>query len=542
MILFKRPVISILVLYVLFIIFSDYTGKFSAINKSDLIGYTDNIKITLEGKIITEPAIKNNRQQFILETIKLNDNPLKEKTFVYAPLLNDLKYGDIIELTGKLQVPPPATFPGNFDYGKYLNRQKIYTLFYASEFELLNHNPPFIKNFALKAKNDISSRFTNFFKLPYAPILQAMLIGDKSSLDKETTDIFLNTGLIHILVVSGLNVGFCVIIFIFLFKLFNLPIKYVYLLTIPAIFFYTILTGANPPVVRASIMAFCILFSLLLKREPLIYNAISLSALIILIFNPQELFTASFQMSFLATLGIIYLYPKINNIFGKIKNKYFKWFWNVASVTLSAQIALIPILIFYFGKLSLISFIANILIVPIVGFIVVLSFIFYISTFISGYLAIVLSIILSGLLNIILGIMQILASISFSTIAIKIPTILEILFYYFALIIMIEFGRNKKILFGLFLFIAIMTATSTYHKDFTKTFETNKNITTHINNKGDNIIIFKQLKKDKYYFSNLQQYLLGQGIQTIDQFCTNSNEDIKENLPNIEIKEILYSN
>lgn len=541
MILFKRPVITVLVVYILFIIFLDFNGNFSATKQSDLINYTDNIKITLTGKIVNEPVIKNNRQQFILETIKLNDNPIKEKTFVYAPLLNNLKYGDIIELSGKLQIPPSATFPGNFDYGKYLNRQEIYTLFYSSEFELLNQNPSLIKNFALKAKNDISTKLTNFLKLPYSSILQAMLLGDKTSLEQETKNIFINTGLIHILVVSGLHIGFCVVIFIFLFKLLNLPVKYVYLLTIPAIFFYTILTGANPPAVRASIMASCILLSLVLNREPLIYNAIALSALIILIFNPQQLFTASFQMSFLATLGIIYLYPKINNIFGKIKNKYLKWFWNIVSVTLSAQIALIPVLIFYFGKLSVISFVANIVIVPVAGFIVGLSFIFYISTFINGYLAMGLSVLLSGVLNIILGIVYLLSNFSFSIITVKIPAVFEILFYYFALIIMIEFGRNKKILSGLFLFIAIMAVTATHHKDFTKTFETNKNITTHINSKGGNIIIFKQIKKDKYYFSNLQQYLLGQGIQTIDQFCTNSDEDIKENLPDIKIKEVLCS-
>jgi competence protein ComEC len=541
MILFKRPVITILILYVSVIILLNYFGNFSAINKSNLIEYTNNIKIALTGKIITEPVIKNNRQQFILETSQLNNNPIKEKTFVYAPLLNDLKYGDIVELSGKLQIPPSATFPGNFDYGKHLNRQNIYTLFYASDFELLNQKPSLIKSFALKMKNDISNKLTNFLKLPYSSILKAMLIGDKSSLEQETKNIFVNTGLIHILVVSGLHVGFCVVIFIFLFKLFNLPLKYVYLLTIPAIFFYTIMTGANPPAIRASVMASCILLSLVLNREPLIYNAIALSALIILIFNPQELFTASFQMSFLATLGIIYLYPKINNVFGQIKNKYLKWFWNVASVTLSAQIALIPILIFYFGKLSVISFIANILIVPVVGFIIGLSFIFYISTFLSGYLALFFSILLSGLLNVILGIIQILSNFHFSIITVKIPTLLEILFYYFTIIIILEFKHNKRILFGLFFLILIMFITSTKNNDFTKTFETSKNITTHIRDKGSNIIILKQIKKDKYYFSNLQQYLLGQGIKSVDQFCTNSNEDIKENLPEIKIKEVLYS-
>jgi competence protein ComEC len=541
MILFKRPVITILFLYALIIIFLDYSGHFSAANKSKLTGYADNIQLSLTGKIINEPVVKNNRQQFVLETTKLNDIPLKEKTFVYAPLANDLKYGDVIELSGKLQIPPEASFPGNFDYGKYLNRQNIYTLFFASDFEFLEKKPSLIKSFAIKSKNDISDRFKNFFKQPYAAVLEAMMIGEKSSIDNDTKNIFINTGLIHILVVSGLNVGFCVVIFIFLFKLFNLRLKYVYLLTIPAIFFYMILTGANPPVVRASVMALCILISLIIDREPLVYNAIALSALIILIFNPQELFTASFQMSFTATLGIIYLYPKINSSLGRIKNKYLRWGWNVISVTLAAQIGILPVLMFYFGKLSLISFLANILIVPVVGFIVAVSFIFYAATFISSWAAVLCAALLSFVVNIILSVIRLMADFNFSIIYVKTPSVAAVMFYYFALIIMLEFSRSRKILAGLCLLIAAVSIISFRNPDFTKTFETQKNITTHIKQKNTNIIIFKQQKKDKYYFSNLNQYLHAKGINKIDQFCTNSKEDIRTNMPDMEITEVLYA-
>lgn len=541
MILFKRPVITILFLYALIIIFLDYSGRFSAANKSKLIGYADNIQLSLTGKIINEPVVKNNRQQFVLETTKLNDIPLKEKTFVYAPLTNDLKYGDIIELSGKLQIPPEASFPGNFDYGKYLNRQNIYTLFFSSDFEFLEKKPSLIKSFALKSKNDISDRFKKFFKQPYAAVIEAMMIGEKSSIDNDTKNIFINTGLIHILVVSGMNVGFCVIIFIFLFKLFNLKLKYVYLLTIPAIFFYMILTGANPPVVRASVMALCILISLIIDREPLVYNAIALSALIILVFNPQELFTASFQMSFTATLGIIYLYPKINSSLGGIKNKYLRWLWNVISVTLAAQIGILPVLMFYFGKLSLISFLANILIVPAVGFIVAVSFIFYAATFISSWAAVLCAALLSFVVNIILSVIRFMADFNFSIIYVKIPSVAAVIFYYFALITMLEFSRSRKMLAGLCILIAAACVLSFRNPDFTKTFETKKNITTHIKQKNANIIIFKQLRKDKYYFSNLNQYLHGRGIGKIDQFCTNSKEDIRTNMPDMEITEVLYA-
>lgn len=541
MILFKRPVITILFLYALIIIFLDYSGRFSATNKSDLIGYADNIKISLTGRIINEPVIKNNRQQFVLETTKLNDISLKEKTFVYAPLTNDLKYGDVIELSGKLQIPPEASFPGNFDYGKYLNRQNIYTLFFSSDFEFLEKKPSLIKSFAIKSKNDISDRFKKFFKQPYAAVLEAMMIGEKSSIDNDTKNIFINTGLIHILVVSGLNVGFCVVIFIFLFKLFNLRLKYVYLLTIPAIFFYMILTGANPPVVRASVMALCILISLIIDREPLVYNAIALSALIILIFNPQELFTASFQMSFAATLGIIYLYPKINSSLGRIRNKYLRWLWNVVSVTLAAQIGILPVLMFYFGKLSLISFLANILIVPAVGFIVAVSFIFYAATFISSWAAVLCAALLSFVVNIILSAIRFMADFNFSMVYVKIPSVAAVIFYYFAVIVMLEFSRSRKMIAGLCILIAAASVLSFRNPDFAKTFETKKNITTHIKQKNANIIIFKQLKKDKYYFSNLNQYLHGRGINKIDQFCTNSKEDIRTNMPDMEITEVLYA-
>jgi len=540
MILFKRPVITILFLYVLFILFADYTGMFSAEKRSVFADYAG-AKNTITGKIISEPYSKNNRKQFTLLSYSINGFPAKEKIMVYADTLPDIKYGDLLELNGKIQIPPKPAFPGNFDYSKYLSRQNIYTLLYASDIKITGADPAFIKKIALAAKNDVSGKFKSFFKQPYSSVLEAMFIGEKSSIDDDTKNIFINTGLIHILVVSGMNVGFCVIIFLFLFKLFRLPMKYVYLLTIPVIFFYTIMTGANPPVVRASIMALCILISLIIDREPLVYNAMALSALIILIFNPQELFTASFQMSFTATLGIIYLYPKINSCLGKIKNKYLRWFWNVVSVTFAAQAGILPVLMFYFGKLSLISFLANILIVPAVGFIVALSFMFYAAAFISQWIALFFSILLSGVINIMLSLIRFMADFHFSMIYVKIPSVTAIIFYYFALITMLEFSRSKKILAGLCLLIAAAAILSFRNPDFTETFETQKNITTHIKQKNTNIIIFKQLKKDKYYFSNLNQYLHGRGIDKIDQFCTNSKEDIKTNMPDMEITEVLYS-
>ena len=537
-IIYNRPVISILVLYILVIVVLNYTGIFLPEKNSFLINNTNKQVTELTGKVITEPTQKGEKQQFILEVFNVNGQKIKkEKTFVYASTAYNIEYGDIIFVSGKLNIPEKPTFPYNFDYNLYLQRENIYTIFYQQTFELIDKKPNKIKFISLKIKDNIENETDQYFKDPVSSILKSMIVGDKASLDKDIKEDFVNTGLIHILVISGLHIGFCAAIFMFCFKLLGLKLNHIYLLTIPALFFYVLLTGSNPPAIRAAIMASCILFSLMINREPLIYNALALSALIILIFNPQSLFTASFQLSFLATFGLLYLYPKFSTCFGKIKNKFLNSVWDIICVTLSAQIALIPLLIFYFGKLSIVSFLLNLVIVPIIPIIIGLFFVFYISTFISYYVSLAGSFVLSYLLNFVLHVINYSAGLDFSVAYFAVPGILKILFYFFAIYVMLEL-KNKKALGILFLLICFALINPFEQKTFNKTFEGKKNITTHIKEKGNkNIIIFKQKQKDKFYFSNLEQYLLAQGIREIEEFRTSlPTEDIQNKFGKISVK------
>lgn len=494
----------------------------------------------LTGKVITEPVQKEDKQQFILEVFDINGQKIKkEKTFVYASNAYKIEYGDIIFVSGKLNIPEKPVFPYVFDYNLYLQRENIYTLFYQQNFEFIKKRPNKIKQISLKVRDNIENKIDKFFKGPLSSVLKSMITGNKSVLDKDIKEEFINTGLIHILVISGLHIGFCAAIFMFCFRLLGLKLNCVYVLTIPTLFFYVLLTGANPPAVRAAIMFSCLLITLIVKREPLIYNALAFAALIILIFNPQSLFTASFQLSFFATIGILYLYPKFVNCFGKIKNKYVKCIWDIACVTLSAQIALIPLLVFYFGKLSIVSFILNLIIVPIIPVIISFSILFYISTFISGYIALPISFVLTYLLKFVLYIINYSANLDFSVAFFAVPCIFMIIFYYFSIYIMLEF-KNIKILALLLVVIGFVSVNPFEQKTFTKTFESKKNITMHIREPNNNIIVFKELKKDKFYFSNLEQYLLAQGIYKIDALYMNEpNEDIQKKLKKIYVKNIL---
>ena len=539
-IIFNRPVITILILYIFLIIILNFCGYFLPQKNSFLLQLIKDEQVELTGKVITSPTHKDNKQQFILEVYDVNNTKIKkEKTLVYLSGIYNVKYGDIICGSGKLNIAQKPTFPYNFDYNLYLQRDNIYTIFYQQNFEFVKQKTNIIKYLSLKVRDNIENKTDQYFKEPYSSIIKSMITGNKTVLDKNIKEDFINTGLIHILVISGLHIGFCAVIFMFIYRLFGLKLNYVYVLTIISLFFYVLLTGANPPAVRAFIMASCILFTLMLNREPLIYNGLALSALIILIINPQTLFTASFQLSFLATLGIIYLYPKFSNCFN-IKNNYIKYIRDIVCVTLSAQIALIPILIFYFGKLSIISFILNLLIVPVIPFIICLSFIFYFFSLVSSYLATSVAFILSYLLRIILYIINYSSNLSFSVIYFAVPEILKILFYYFAVFVMFEFKNNKQMKIILFCLICIMCINPFEEKSFIKTFKNLQNITTHIKtSKNENIILFKQLKNDKFYFSNLEQYLLAQGINEITEFQTNSFVDnVQKNFGKITVRSI----
>lgn len=536
----NRPVILILILYVLLIIVLNRCGIFLPERNSSLLDNTKENITELTGKVVTEPIQKNEKQQFVLEIYNVNGQKIKkEKTLVWASQSYNVEYGDIVFVSGKMSVPEKPVFPYVFDYNLYLQREHIYTIFYQENFELIEKKPDRIKQFSFKIKKNIENKTDIFFKEPFSSILKSMITGNKSSLDKDIKEDFTNTGLIHILVISGLHIGFCAAIFMFCFKLFGLKLNCIYLLTIPAIFFYVLLTGANPPAVRAAIMVSCLLVALMLKREPLIYNALALSALIILIINPQSLFTASFQLSFLATIGIIYLYPKFSKCFGKIKNKYISFVWDIFSVTLSAQIALVPLLVFYFGKISIVSFILNLMVVPVIPFIIGLFFAFYIFSFINYFVAGIISFVLTYMLKFILFLINYSAGLDYSVAYFAVPAVLTIIFYYFSVYIMCEV-KNKKILGFLFILICFMLFNPFEHKKFTKTFEGKKNITTHIKEGDKNIIIFKKVREDKFYFKNLEQYLLAQGIYTIDEFYADFPKEQLENKFNkIVVKNVL---
>ena len=164
-------------------------------------------------------------------------------------------------------------------------------------------------------KKNIKRKIINNIEAHQAALLSAMIIGERASLSEDIKNSFFKSGAIHILAISGLHVGLIAYVLIMLFRAVRIPKKLSYLLVIPCLIIFAIISGAKPPVIRATIMVAVFLVGWSINREISIYNSLALAALIILIINPQQLFEIGFQLSFLSVISIVYFTKRLNKLF-----------------------------------------------------------------------------------------------------------------------------------------------------------------------------------------------------------------------------------
>jgi competence protein ComEC len=182
---------------------------------------------------------------------------------------------------------------------------------------------------------------------------------------------------VHILAISGFNVGIVIFIVLILLKFLRISRIPRVILTILFIIIYAIITGSQPSVIRASIMAIVILIGILLQRESDIYNSVSFAAIIILMLNPKALFDVGFQLSFLSVISIVWLEPKIEKPILKLFNSKSKALILVVrslSVSLAAWLGVAGLVLYYFSIFSPVTILANLFIVPFSSLIVALGF------------------------------------------------------------------------------------------------------------------------------------------------------------------------
>lgn len=348
-------------------------------NKSD--GQTLRIKtqsITIKGKLIKREWSLNVR----IPDLKLNIKP-----------------GDILSIKGKASKPQGQRNPGGFDYALFLNSKGIDGLFYGEELEIVGKDNGLIyqiQNF----RRTLEEQSKKYLSENTADLLNGILFGGKS-IQPETKLNFQNAGIAHVLSVSGLHVGYIFLCTTFLLKAFHIKKKHWILFLIPALIFYSALTGFSPSVIRASIMLGSLTLGKGLHLEKDSLNNLALAGIIILLIWPTQLFQAGFQLSFSGVLGIVLFYEPLlfqyKKYFCKNKEKKDPTSPMISGLilTMCTTLGTVPVMLYHFKSFTLMSFLSNLIMIPIIGFFLIFGIIFLVLSTFSGPLGIALGTLLN---------------------------------------------------------------------------------------------------------------------------------------------------
>jgi len=356
--------------------------------------FNDKGKIILAGVIAEEPDVRSDNVKYAVAVAEIKLLSLSHKIRGSGKILVVSKkyplyqYGDKIEINGKLITPKSGE---DFDYQKYLAKDNIYSIVYYPEIKLLEAGQGnWLMGKLLLAKNKFKDSISQILTEPQAAFLAGLLLGEKRALPADLTTAFSRTGTTHIIALSGFNITIIAVALMGLFNFFMVRRQISFWLSVGVIVLFVLMTGAAASVVRAAVMGILVLLAQQVGRLYQIRNALVLAGAIMVYSNPKVLvWDLGFQLSFAATLGLIYILPILEQWFmpdqkekelmaGRVKDgkfvKLLKSIKLILATTLAAQIAVLPLLVVNFGQLSLIAPLANILVLPVIPLTMLVGF------------------------------------------------------------------------------------------------------------------------------------------------------------------------
>ncbi len=423
--LFKKHIIILIGVFI--IGFSLGCLRFSSsinTNQADIfdVFVSENQDIAVRGSITSDPINTPSYTQFYLDVegiITREGNLLSAPTRVLITTDNYTQYGygQIVEVYGTIQKPDSFITDTNrvFNYESYLSKDGVYYVIRFAETNIINNGPQSIQRILFSFKKKFLYQIYRYIPEPESGLLAGILFGEKSALSNELEEKFRIVGLMHIVVLSGYNVS--LVIQIFTKALRFLPRGIRSFLAVISIAGFALLVGAGPTVIRASIMAVFIVLADVLGARYHITRALFVAGVCMVIWNPMILyFDISFQLSFLATYGLIVVSPIVERWLQRLPQ--FLAIRESAVATVSAQIMVAPLIIYSIGEFSLISPVVNVLVLFAVPIAMLIGFITAVSGMIVPSLANVLAVISTYLLKYQLWVVEIFADIPFAHITI----------------------------------------------------------------------------------------------------------------------------
>ena len=408
-------------------------------------------------KIITDSIIyadkKITGKYALICRVKSNDgNEFKN-------LFNKLNPGNIVSVKGVYNKGKGSRNPGEFDYRSYLLKQGV-TGFLSvktpGDVKILQATVSYFPALVFSIRKNIAEKIDELQKPQAVGLIKGLLLGDKSEIDNETKMEFINSGVAHVLAVSGQQVGFIAVIFIILFGRVNIYFRI--MLTITTLIFFLLITGFQAAVLRATIMALVVFAASLSNREINAWNTIAIAALVILLMDVNQLFDPGFQLSFIAVMATIGLYPYFSNWMKELnlKSKFVKVILAMFFMSLTAQIGVLPVTNYYFGKISIIALISNLFVIPGISLILANGLVTLFVSIISIKAANIFAAAGDGLIAILYKLIKISATQDFSFIRVPNFTLQDsIIFYCFLFFLIFTLRYMKRIWTKLLLILLV---------------------------------------------------------------------------------------
>lgn len=399
--------------------------------------------------IIDEPDEKETYTRYKVE---LDDGT---KVLLTTRTTPKFEYGDRIKIDGKIK--PVENFTNSegeiFDWKSYLAKDEIYLESAFPKLELLEHDQGnFLQARLFELKHAFLSKLARMIPEPESSLAGGLDLGAKESLGKNLLDKFRIAGLIHIVVLSGYNITIVAIAVMWLLRR-KFSERASIIAGIVTILLFAIMTGGGATVFRASVMSVLALIAQGAGREKAVSRALIIAAFLMILVNPKVLvFDLGFQLSFLATLGLIYLEPIFRPHFTRLPEKILGFkFREIASATLAAQSAVFPLILYTFGNFSVYAFPVNMLVLPIVP--ITMLFIF-----LAGILALFASflpplIILAfpfawlsyALLTYMINLVKLVSKLPFANLQFtNVPIILILIIYASLIYLVVKLYKNKE--------------------------------------------------------------------------------------------------
>ncbi len=370
-------------------------------------------KVELTGRVIVEPDIRTGTAHLTLE---VGEDRVLVTTDRHTPVL----YGDTVSVFGTLKQPAAFTtdLGREFDYPGYLATKGIgYVMAFAtvSVTDATTGNP--LLRFLYATKKVFMEKLESVLPEPAAGLGEGLLLGVKQALGDDLEEVFRRSGIIHIVVLSGYNI--MIVVAFVMWLLVWLPLRWRVIFGLIAIITFAVLVGLGASVVRASIMAALGLLALLLDRRSHLLRALCIAGAGMLLFNPLLLVhDVGFQLSFLATLGLIMFAPQFESVM-KIGSVLLSA-RQFLIATLATQIAVLPLLLYQMGQLSIVAVVVNVLVLPLVAPAMLMTFLTGLVAWLLPTLALPFAISAQFLLQTIISIATFFAGVPYATVSVPV--------------------------------------------------------------------------------------------------------------------------